>query len=574
MKKYIALFSALVTMPLMSCAPVTQASGVESQRVQASPAYKGVVSSADPRAAEAGQTILRKGGSAADAEMAMMLALTVVEPQSSGIGGGGFLLYHDSKTGRIATIDGRETAPSSADEKLFLGPDGKPVDFLSAFQGGHSVGIPGNIRLMAMAHEKWGKLPWADLFAPAIQLAEQGYVVTPVLQDRLARVKSLWTNFPEARAIYWQDGRPKQVGDTVRNPKLAALLRSVAAKGPDAFYTGENAAAIIDATGNARLNPVKITQADLSAYKAIPRDAVCMMYRVYKVCGMGPPSSGATTVLQILGTLRPFDMKALGKDSPESWHLISEAMQLAYADREKYLGDPAFVEVPVAGMLSDTYLAQRSALVKPGSALGTYEAGTPPGAERRTAAISHEVAGTTHFVAVDSEGNIASMTSTVEGPFGSQLVANGYILNNELTDFTFAPEKDGAPVANRVQPGKRPLSSMSPTIVYDASGKPVLALGSAGGKRIIMHVTKTLIGVLDFDLPLEQAIALPNIYFSGDAVLVENGTYLAALAPQLSKLGQTVVATDLDSKVNGAQWMGGRWMGAADLRSPGVALNE
>ena len=506
--------------------------------------------------------------------MAMMVALTVVEPQSSGIGGGGFLLYHDAETGKISTIDGRETAPASADESLFLDADGKPMDFLNAFQGGHSVGIPGNLRLMAMAHEKWGKLAWADLFEPAIELAEQGYSVTPVLAQRLDRVKSLWNNFPEARAIYWQDGRPKKVGEQVRNPALAALLRSVAARGPDAFYKGDNAQAIIDATGNAKLNSAKITQADLSSYRAIPRDAVCMAYRVYKVCGMGPPSSGATTVLQILGSLRPFDMKALGKDNPESWHLISEAMQLAYADREKYLGDPAFVNVPVAGLLSDGYLAKRAALIKPDSALGTYEAGTPPGASPRTAAISHEVSGTTHFVSVDSTGSIASMTSTVEGAFGSQLVANGYILNNELTDFTFAPEKNGAPVANRVQPGKRPLSSMSPTIVYDASGKPVLALGSAGGKRIIMHVAKTLVGVLDFDLPLEQAIELPNIYFSGAAVLVENGSPLAVKSADLSKFGQTVVTTDLDSKVNGVQWVNGRWVGAADPRSPGVALDE
>ncbi len=574
MKNLAKFLSVLLVVPAVSCAPMEGPQSASAVSEPAQPAFKGVVSSADPLAAAAGQEILRKGGSASDAAMAMMLALTVVEPQSSGIGGGGFLLYHDAETGMISTIDGRETAPASADQRRFLDEDGKPMDFVNAFQGGHSVGIPGNIRLLAMTHEKWGKLPWADLFAPAIRYAEQGYMVNGVLQARLDRVKGLWDKFPEARSIYWQDGRPKRRGDMVKNPELAEMLRKIAADGPDAFYTGDAAQNIVDATANAQKNPAIITMADLANYEALPRDAVCMPYREFKVCGMGPPSSGATTVLQILGTLKPFDMGALGKDNAQAWHLISESMQLAYADREKYLGDPGFVNVPVKGMLSDSYLATRSALVRPDTSLGTYEAGMPPGAEARTAAISSEVAGTTHFVAVDSEGSVASMTSTVEGAFGSQLVANGFFLNNELTDFTFAPEKNGAPVANRVKAGKRPLSSMSPTIVYDKDGNVVLAIGSAGGKRIIMHVTKTLIGVIDWGLPLDEAIALPNIYFSGAAVLVENGTYLAPMAPELSRYGQTVLTTDLPSKLNGAEWTGDKWVGAADPRSPGVALSE
>ncbi|WP_240330876.1 gamma-glutamyltransferase [Sphingorhabdus sp. Alg239-R122] len=574
MKRIITFIVTLVMLPLVSCTPMEGTGSAVAVQETQRPAFRGVVSSADPRATAAGQEILRKGGSAADAAMAMMLTLTVVEPQSSGIGGGGFLLFHDTKSGKITTIDGRETAPASADERRFVGADGKPMRFIDAFQGGHSVGVPGNMRLMEQTHRRWGKLPWADIFVPAIRHAEQGYEVNAVLQSRLGRLRKIWANFPEARKIYWQDGRPKRRGETVRNPDLARLLRHVAENGADAFYTGKAGQGIIAALANAKVNPAVITQADLSAYRVVPRDAVCLPYRGYKVCGMGPPSSGATTVLQILGTLRPFDMGALGKDNPQSWHLISEAMQLAYADRAKYLGDPGFVNVPVKGMLSDGYLASRSALVSADSSLGTYEAGTPPGSEKRTVARSSEVAGTTHFVAVDSQGNVASMTSTVEGAFGSQLIANGFFLNNELTDFTFAPEKDGAPVANRVQPGKRPLSSMSPTIVYDASGQPVLALGSAGGKRIIMHVTKTLIGVLDFGLPLQDAIALPNIYYGGDAVLVEKGSYLAAMAGDLSRYGQTVLTTNLPSKVNGAQWVEDRWVGAADPRSPGVALTE
>jgi gamma-glutamyltranspeptidase/glutathione hydrolase len=535
---------------------------------------QGVVSAADPRATEAGREMLRAGGSAADAAMAMMLALTVVEPQSSGIGGGGFLLYHDAATGSLATIDGREKAPSSASPKLFLTAEGKPMPFMEAFPGGRSVGVPGNIALMADTHRKWGKLPWAKLFEPAIRLADQGYVVSPLLAKRLALFDKMWVDFPDAQAIYWQEGRPKRAGEKINNPALAKLLRTVAKKGAKAFYSGQNAQAIIKAAAVSKRNPTTITAKDISAYAARDRAAVCRPYRQYQLCGMGPPSSGATTVFQILGMLERFDMKGLGKDSPQSWHLISEAMQLAYADREKYLGDPDFVKVPVAGLLEKDYVRSRSAAISPTTALPKYEAGTPPGAEPRTAAISGEVSGTTHFVAVDRAGNVASMTSTIEGLFGSQLIANGYFLNNELTDFTFAPEKNGAPVANRVEAGKRPLSSMSPTIVYGPDGKVVLALGSAGGKRIIMHVTKTLIGVLDWGLPAQDAIALPNIYFGGEAVLVEANTKLDELRPAMSGLGRMVVSSDLTSKVMAVERVGDRWRGAADPRSEGQALEE
>ncbi len=535
----------------------------------------GVVSAADPRAAAAGQEILRAGGSAADAAMAMMLALTVVEPQSSGIGGGGFIVYHDAKSGKVATIDGRETAPASATPALFLGEQGKPMAFMKAVPGGRSVGIPGNIALMARTHGKWGKLKWARLFDPAIRLAADGYQVTPRLATALSLVAPIWNDFPAAQAIYWQDGRAKQVGETVKNPDLATFLRTVAAKGPRAFYAGANAKAIVAATGTSKRNPTALTPQDLATYRAKDRAAVCTTYRVYKVCGMGPPSSGATTVFQILGMLERFDMRALGKDSPQSWHLIGEAMLLAYADREKYLGDPDFVSVPTAGLLDKNYIASRSALIQPTTTLGNYAPGTPPGAPVRTAAAQDDVPGTTHFVAVDGKGNVASMTSTVEGPFGSQVVANGYFLNNELTDFTFAPEKDGAPVANRVQAGKRPLSSMAPTIVYDASGKPVFTVGAAGGKKIIMQVAKTLIAHLDWGLSAQEAVAAPNIYFTGTTIIVESGTPVAALATQIAGLGQTVLTTDLlPAKANAAALTAEGWVGGADPRSEGVALPE
>jgi gamma-glutamyltranspeptidase / glutathione hydrolase len=532
----------------------------------------GVTSSADPRATEAGMEMLRKGGTAADAAMAMMLALSVVEPQSSGIGGGGFLVYQNGQT--LSTLNGRETAPASAMPDRFMGNDGKPLPFLQAFPGGKSVGVPGNISLAAQAHSKWGKLPWKTLFAPAIRLADKGFVVNETLNGRLMLVEKLWTEFPQAQKIYWVNGKPAPVGALIKNPDMAKALKHIANSGPNSFYTGKIGKSIVSAVTTSKIAPADMTMADLAAYKVKEQGALCAPYRVYVVCGMGPPSSGATTILQILGTLERFDMKALGKDNPQSWHLISEAMRLAYADREKYLGDPDFVDVPIQGLIDHNYLATRSGLINPDHAATSYPAGNPPGAQKRTSAISGEVSGTTHFVAVDAKGNVATMTSTIEGVFGSQLIASGFFLNNELTDFTFAPELDGAPVANRVQGGKRPLSSMSPTIVYDRQGKVILALGSAGGKRIIMHVAKTLIAVLDFGLPLKDAIAQPNIYFAGEAVQVEQGTSLAAMADKLAGFGRTVLASDLTSKVNGAQMTDTGWVGAADPRSPGNALVE
>ena len=531
----------------------------------------GVTSSADPRVTAAGMEMLRQGGSAADAAMAMMLTLTVVEPQSSGIGGGGFLLYQDSKKGILSTVNGRETAPAAATPDRFVGPDGKPLGFLEAFQGGRSVGVPGNVQLMAQTHRKWGKLPWATIFKPAIRLSGKGFVVNKTLASRLQSIQPLWSNFDEARALYWRNGKPVTAGMTFKNPKLAATLKLLAKKGPDAFYSGPVANQIVNAVTTSKLSPGDITMSDLAQYRAKEQQAVCAPYRAYVVCGMAPPSSGATTVLQILGTLQRFDLGTMGKDSPKSWYLIGQAMQLAYADREKYLADDAFVDVPVAGLLNPEYIKERSALIDPAKARTDFPAGNPPGAAPRTAAISSEVAGTTHFTAVDRDGNVANMTSTIEGPFGSQLMAGGFFLNNELTDFTFAPEKNGAPVANRVVGGKRPLSSMAPTIVFDRDGRAVLALGSAGGKRIIMHVAKTLIGVLDFGLPLDQAIALPNIYFGDGQLEVEQDTALAAIAGQISAFGQKVRSEDLGSKVNGAQYLNGSWTGAADPRSEGVS---
>lgn len=575
MKRFLAASLSVLLITTGCQAQTTPVESSGASPTNLAPPGKGLVSSADPRASEAGQEILRKGGSAADAAMAMMLALTVVEPQSSGIGGGGFLLHHDAETGEIDTINGREMAPASASPELFLDADGKPLGFIQAVPGGKSVGVPGNLRLMAMTHAKWGKLPWADLFEPAIRLAEDGFEVNDRMYGTLVRLARFWDVVPDGKAIYWKDGAPVPVGTRITNPDLAAFLKRLQAEGADAFYTGQNAEAIIAAVGTAPSNPTVMTEADLAGYEAVEQPPVCTMYRVWRICGMGPPSSGATTVLQILGMLERFDMAKLGADSPVAWHLIHEAMRLAYADREKYLGDSAFVDVPVAGLLDRGYVARRSAMISPTAARTDYPAGDPPGAADRTEAVSSEVAGTTHFVAIDGEGNIVSMTSTVEGPFGSQLIANGYFLNNELTDFTFAPEKDGKPVANRVEPGKRPLSSMSPTIVYDASGKPVFAVGAAGGKTIIMQVAKALIAHLDWGMSAEQSIAHGLVYFNGQGEMVlEEGTELPPMKPVLESLGHRVSVAPLGLKANAAERTDKGWVGAADPRSPGIALAE
>jgi len=538
-------------------------------------AVNATVSAADPRAAEAGQEILRRGGSATDAAIAMMLTLNVVEPHNSGIGGGGFLMHHDGRTGVLESIDGRETAPAAARPDRFMGADGKPLSFRDAWPGGYSVGVPGNVRLAWEAHRKWGKLPWAELFQPAIRLAEQGFEVRQRLDTAMKAVAPVWADFPEIQKYFWIDGKPAPMGTILKNPPLAALFRRIAAEGPDAFYLGDNARMIADTVSKAPKNPVPMTEADLAAYQAKPRKPVCGPYHGYTICGMGPASAGGITVLQVLGMVERFPLAKWGKDDPRSWHVIGEAMQLAYADRDNWLGDPEFVSVPIAGLIDPGYLRQRSALISMGRALNVYRPGTPPGAEKRTAALPQPESGTSHFVAVDRNGDIAAWTSTIESFFGSQLVANGVILNNELTDFSFTPEKDGAPVANRVEPGKRPLSSMSPTIVYDAAGTPVFTIGAAGGRTIIMQVAKALIAHFDWGLSAQDSIALGFEFFDRDGLVLEQGTSLEAMKAPLEKLGHKVSISRFGLKANAAERTAdGHWVGAADPRSPGVSLQE
>ena len=538
----------------------------------------GVVSAADPRAADAGAAMLRRGGSATDAALATLLALTVVEPQSSGIGGGGFLVTSDAR-GQVETYDGREEAPLSATPDLFL-KDGQPMTAAEAIPGGKSVGIPGNVRMMALAHAAHGKLAWSALFDPAIAFARDGFVLTQRLRNALDRYRATGALSTEARSLYYAaDGKPLAAGTRVRNPRLAASLTALAARGPDAFYVGPNAQAVAAAVSNASRNPTPMTPGDLAAYDARARAPVCGTYRNYRICGMGPPSSGATTVFAILKQVERFDLEALGKESPVAWHVIAESMRLAFADRDRYLGDGDFVSVPVAGLTDPAYLAARSALISVDRTQTNVTAGRPAGAPRYALSPQPAEQGTSHFVATDRYGNVASLTSTIESAFGSGLMVNGYYLNNELTDFNFVPSVAGVAVANRVEPGKRPRSSMAPTIVFGPDGRMRLAVGAAGGATIIAQVAKAIIGVIDWRLSAQQAIALPVLFAPGDTVLVERGSAHEAMIPALRALGHKVEAREIGFKANAVEWIadgqgGGRWVGAADPRSEGTSIEE
>ncbi|MEG3165855.1 gamma-glutamyltransferase [Sphingomonas sp. PB2P19] len=533
---------------------------------------QGMVSAADPRAAAAGVEMLRAGGSATDAAIATMLALNVVEPQSSGIGGGGFWVAQGAD-GALSTIDFREKAPAAADGRWFYAADGTPLSHDDAVPGGRSVGVPGALRGMAMAHRAGGKLPWARLFQPAIRLAKGGFQVTPRLVNGMAAYGGHVT--PETRALFSKaDGSPVAIGDTVKNPAQAALLERIATRGPDSFYVGPEAQKIVATVNGAARNPSKMTLGDLATYDAVRRDPVCIKYRVYKVCGMGPPSSGGVTVLMILKQLERFDMTGLGKDSAQAWHLFAESSRLAYADRNLYVGDPDHVSVPIKGMLDPAYLTTRSALISPTTTMATVSAGTPPGAPQRQPAPVSEVAGTTSLAAVDSRGNVVEVTTTVEGYFGSGLTVDGTVLNNQLTDFDIVPDKNGYLVANRVEGGKRPRSSMSPTIVYGPDGKVRLAVGAAGGSTIIAQVAKAIVGVVDWRLSAQDAIALGLLYAPGPVAAAEKGTEREAMVPALRALGETVQVAALGLKANAIERVGNRWVGAADPRSEGVAMHE
>lgn len=535
MLRFLTLFSstALFLAGCMEPSPVSTASEPPVASRADSP---GGVSAADPRATKVGETILAKGGSATDAAIAVMLALTVVEPQSSGIGGGGFMIR--AGEGGISTYDGREIAPASATDTRFLDETGERLPFETRTLSGLSVGVPGNIALAAKAHAKHGKLAWADLFEPAITLARDGFVMNRRLHGSLAGQKQRAAKTEAARAIFFgADGEPLPVGTRIAVPELAETLEWVAAHGAKGFYD-DASDAFAAYVASETPQDGRMDAEDVRRYEAKMRSPACARYRSYRVCGMGPPSSGGVAVGQMLGQLERFDLAALGPNSVTFWHVFLESQRLAYADRELYIGDEDFVEVPVEGLIDPAYLSSRSALIDPTRALETVEAGAPPGAPTARADGDEPMEnGTTHFSVVDGDGNAISYTSTIEGAFGSGLYWAGFYLNNELTDFSASPNVNGVPVANRVEGGKRPRSSMAPTIVMDQAGEVVLVIGAAGGPTIPVQVARSIIGVIDFGMSAEEALALPLLMSFGSVTIAEEGSVIAALSAELEALG-------------------------------------
>ncbi len=539
-------------------------------------ARRHMIAAANPLAAEAGLEMLRAGGSAVDAAIAAQMVLNLVEPQSSGLGGGGFLMHFDAKTGDITAYDGRETAPAAARPDMFLRDDGTPMKFYEAAVGGLAVGVPGLLRMLETAHREHGRLPWAKLFAPAIRLAEEGFVISELLNRMIAGDANLKTFTGAATYIFDADGQAGPAGTVLTNRRLAETLRLIAKGGAEAFYTGPVAGDIVRAVHEARVNPGTLRAADLAAYKVRKREPVCLFYRVWLICGMPPPSSGGITTLQILGILQAFDLGALKPVSVEAVHLIAEASRLAFADRNTYIADPDFVPVPTAGMLDPGYLSLRAGEIVTERSLGKAQPGMP-GVDtgfRRAPDGAARGASTTHLSVVDSNGNAVAMTTSLETTFGSRIMVRGFLLNNQLTDFSFRPERDGGPVANRLAPGKRPRSSMAPTLVFDGQGRVVMALGSPGGSRIIGYVAKTLAAALDWKLDIQAAIDLPHFVNRNGATELERGTPLEALTPALEALGHKVAVRRLTSGLHGIMVSAGGLTGGADKRREGVAMGD
>ncbi len=529
------------------------------------------VATANPASTRAANEVLAHGGTAIDAAVAAEAVLGLVEPQSSGLGGGAFLVYYDAPDQKAHHLRRpRNRAPAAARPDQFLGPDGKPRPFLDQVVGGQSVGIPGTIAMLALAQKEHGRLPWNELFSPAIVLAGNGFTVGARMHKLIGEEPTLQTQDTARKYFFDASGAPLAQGTIVKN--YAETLRAIAAD-PRALYHGPIANAIIATVANAPRHPATITAKDLESYAPRERAAVCGHYHIYLVCGMGPPSSGGTTVVEILGMLERFDLRALGPKSPESWHLIAEAERLAYADRGRYLADADFTSVPVQGLTDPQYLKSRSLLIDPDrAAAGARDPGTPAMAQQSGALDqSLEIPSTSHFTIVDKYGNVAAMTASVESPFGSNLMVAGFVLNNELTDFSPIPSVDGKPVANALVPGKRPMSSMSPTIVFDDTGRFVMAIGSPGSRAIIGYVVQTIVGVLDWNLPMQQAIDMPHMVNLNGATSIEDGPDAAALGAALTAKGHTVrVFQGEESGLHGIRATPAGYDAAADRRREGV----
>ena len=549
-------------------------------------ARRHLIVAAHPLAAQAGRDVLRQGGTAMDAAIAAAFVLNVVEPQSSGIGGGGFLLHYERASRRMTAWDGRETAPAAARAERFMtvtAQGERPMRFVDAIGSGLSVGLPGLVAMLEAAHRESGKLPWARLLEPAIRAASDGFPISPRLASLIAGDPLLARN-PAARAFFYHaEGRPKQVGERLFNPRLAAVLRRIAGEGSPAFYRGEIARDMVEAVHSA-FSPGDLAEADLAGYQVVRREALCAPYRTWRICGMPPPSSGALAVAQMLAMLERFDMARHPADTADAVHLIAEAGRLAYADRDRYIADPAFVAQPVAQLLDRSYLASRSALIDPQRSMGMAKPGEIAEAPRAGADRTQDQPATTHLSVVDDKGNAVSLTASVESAFGSRIMVRGFLLNNQLTDFSFLASTDGLPAANRVQAGKRPRSSMAPTMVFDTRD-PLReqlrwVLGSPGGPMIINYVAKALIGLIDWNLDPQAAAALPNIGNRNGVTELESGTPAAGLADGLRQRGHETRINEQTSGLNilavqpprrnaPAQLLGG-----ADPRREGVALGD
>ncbi|TDL86364.1 gamma-glutamyltransferase [Meridianimarinicoccus aquatilis] len=535
-----------------------------------------MVAAANPLAVEAGAAVLAQGGTAADAMVAVQTVLGLVEPQSSGLGGGAFLVWYDADSGEVTTLDGRETAPQAATPTLFQTAAGEKMGFWDAVIGGLSVGTPGTPALMETAHRKWGKANWSDLFDAAITLADQGFVVSPRLAALVAGDAEKLGRFPATAAYFLPDGAPIAAGTALKNPAYADTLRQIAAEGTRAFYTGPIAEGIVATVRGAEGNPGLLSMDDLALYTAIKRPAVCAAYRAHDVCGMGPPSSGALTVGQILGMLDSYDLASLGPESPVAWRLIGDASRLAFADRGRYMADSDFVPVPTAGLVNPDYLAERAALLSGETALEDVAPGAPEFDHALHWADNVDISlpSTSHISIVDGYGNALSMTTTIENGFGSRLMApGGFLLNNELTDFSFASHSAGVPIANAIAPGKRPRSSMSPTIVLK-DGAPALVIGSPGGSRIIGYTAQAIINYLDWGMDVQAALSAPHVLNRFGTMDVEAGTKAEALTGPLTDLGFEVNARDLTSGLHAIAITLDGLQGGADPRREGIALGN
>lgn len=559
------LFAALALAGLAACAPRTAPQAAPQTAAPPptlAPARQAFVAAAHPLAVETGLNVLRRGGSAVDAAVAIQAMLSLVEPQSSGLGGGAFLVRYDAKTRAVTVYDGRETAPAGATPGMFIGPGGKPLPFRTAVLSGRATGVPGVVRMLATAQEKHGKLPWRDLFADTIRTSEQGFTVTARL-GRFVNSGAPQASAPDAVAYFRNDrGEKIRAGDTLRNPAYAAFLRRLAAQGPDAMYRGETARRIAARVRQGEL-PGTMTEADIAAYQPVVREAVCNGYRIYILCAPPPPSSGVG-LLQLMALIERTDIAGRGPADPVAWVKYAEASRLMYADRDAYVGDVP--NVPVKGMLDPAYVASRAALIA--DRAGPPPApGTPPGAVTARTDATAEVAGTSHFVVIDGEGNAVSMTTTVESLFGTGRMVDGFFLNNQMTDFSFVPEGP-----NAVAPGKRPRSSMVPTIILRRDRSLAGAIGSPGGNAILAYVSKALIGIVDWNMPVADAIALPNLVARGSSFNGEAGKFAPPLLAAMAARGVTVRSgSGEDSGLHGVMLRDGRFDGGADPRRDGVA---